>query len=164
MSSTNTQADLPSIILLFGGLWYFYKTLWQYKLSSVWHAYVTFSQHTDLYYIVEALAAFSMTIATAIMFSLYILRVDDSKWVYLLFVFALGGPAADIAFDAFPSKGAACYVVSLLLFACVKNMSTNQPSYFVVNSITLGLSVVGIIIALRKQLHYPYIRPLSSTD
>jgi hypothetical protein len=143
--------DLPSIILLVGALWYIGHYVWIYRLSTLfwgyWHHDGTEGGLTKLF---TFLGVLSMTVATTVMFSSYVLFVDDSKTVYTQFIFALIGPAIDTALDIFPSRGALVFIVSLVLFALTKTVQAQQ-AYFVTALIIIGVSSIGVALEFQRK-------------
>lgn len=183
-------SDVAGIILLIGGMYYFARYVWLFRLSKIWHERghlntrstyaigpgekydtsgvlgikstidresrrikrVLERQERPLESLLRFGGVFAMTIATMVLLGAYIIQHDNSRTIYILLVFAIGGPFIDISFNLFPSRGTLCFITSLVLFVNMAGVK-RAPAYWYSGLLVIFVACVGVIFA-------PHTKPI----
>jgi hypothetical protein len=148
MLGSTGASSAAALIFVAGVSWYVVRYVWIYRLEDAWHgtSSPSLGGNSGLHQLLRFGGVFSMTIATMGLLGAYIVQHDDSREMYTLLVFAVGGPFVDISFSIFPSKGTLCYMASLILFATTTRVY-DQPAYWYTTLLILMVSFVGVIFA-----------------
>ena len=121
-------------VVAFGPLYYLFLVEWTYQ--------------SNIQTLKDRLVLVAITIATNTLFFVYIVSEDAYSYVYYLLLFAIGGTYVDFLTKRYPSTGAMCHVVSVLMFCLIDGL---QPQYLYPAIIIFILSMIGFFSTRRGQ-------------